>query len=55
MQQQKTVLQTNKTKKNCRRRKNIGFKLPEKLCPAAFLEETGENMHPSANSYLKQK
>ena len=44
----------NKNKKNkisCRRN-NIGYRIPCKLCPAAYLGETGENMHTRAKSHL---
>ena len=44
----------NKNPKNtieCRRN-IVGYKIPCKLCPAAYLGETGENMHIRAKSHL---
>ena len=34
------------------RRNNVGYKIPCKLCPAAYIGETGENMHTRAKSHL---
>ena len=42
-----------KNKINCRRN-NIGYKIPCKLCPAAYLGESGENMHTRAKSHLSK-
>ena len=42
-----------KNKINCRRN-NIGYKIPCKLCPAAYLGESGENMHTCAKSHLSK-
>ena len=33
---------------------NVGYKIPCKLCPAAYLGETGENMHTRAKSHLSK-
>lgn len=33
---------------------NVGYKIPFKLCPAAYLGETGENMHTRAKSHLSK-
>ena len=44
----------NKNMKNhisCRKN-NLGYKIPCKLCPAAYIGETGENMHTRAKSHL---
>ena len=46
----------NKNPKNqiyCRRN-NIGYKIPCKICPAAYIGETGENMHTHAKSHLSK-
>ena len=40
-----------KNKISCRKN-NVGYKIPCKLCPAAYLGETGENMHTRAKSHL---
>ena len=34
------------------RKNNAGYKIPCKLCPAAYIGETGENMHTQAKSHL---
>ena len=34
------------------RKNNVGYKIPCKLCPAAYIGETGENMHTRAKSHL---
>ena len=42
-----------KNKINCRRN-NIGYRIPCKQCPAAYIGETGENMHTRAKSHLSK-
>ena len=39
-----------KNKISCRRN-NIGYRIPCKLCPAAYIGETGENMPTRAKSH----
>jgi hypothetical protein len=34
------------------RRNNVGYKISCKLCPTAYIGETGENMHTRAKSHL---
>ena len=34
------------------RKNNIGYKIPCKLCPAAYIGEMGENMHTQEKSHL---
>ena len=41
----------SKNKISCRKN-NVGYKIPCKLCPGAYLGETGENMHTRAKSHL---
>ena len=40
-----------KNKISCRKN-NVGYKISCKLCPGAYLGETGENMHTRAKSHL---